>query len=58
MLYTLFVVADQVGHMAYMGCRMGLWGAGTAFASFETFLETMKRRGVSFLEMLVRERER
>jgi hypothetical protein len=28
--------------------------AGTAFDNFEGFLESMKKRGVSFMEMLVR----
>lgn len=42
----------QVGNMAYL-TRMGLWGPGTAFTNFETFLDSMKQRGVSFLEMLV-----
>ena len=35
--------------------RMHLWGPGTAFADFEAFLESMKKRGVSFLEMLAME---
>ena len=30
----------------------GLWGAGSAFSDFEAFLDSMKKRGVSFLEML------
>lgn len=38
--------------MAYMS-RLGLWGAGSAFENFEAFLDSMKKRGVSFLEMLV-----
>ena len=33
-------------------CWQGLWGPGSAFADFEAFLESMKKRGVSFLEML------
>ena len=32
--------------------RLGLWGAGSAFADFGAFLDSMKRRGVTFLEML------
>ena len=32
--------------------RLGLWGPGSAFADFGAFLESMKRRGVTFLEML------
>jgi hypothetical protein len=40
--------------MAYME-RMGLWGPGSAFQDFEAFLDSMKHRGVSFLEMLAME---
>lgn len=36
------------------GCR-GLWGTGSAFADFEAFIDSMKHRGVSFLEMLAME---
>ena len=32
--------------------RLGLWGVGTDFADFEAFLSAMRRRGMSFLEML------
>lgn len=31
--------------MTYMS-RMGLWGQGTAFADFDAFLESMRKRGV------------
>ena len=40
--------------MAYMS-RLGLWGKGTAFGDFKAFLDTMKKRGVSFLELLAME---
>ena len=33
----------------------GLWGPGSAFSDFQAFLDSMKRRGVSFLEMLAME---
>lgn len=33
----------------------GLWGPGSPFADFQAFLDSMKRRGVSFLEMLAME---
>ena len=36
-------------------CMQGLWGPGSAFADFQAFLDSMKRRGVSFLEMLAME---
>lgn len=40
--------------MAYM-VRLGLWGPGSAFPDFEAFLDSMKKRGVSFMEMLAME---
>lgn len=46
--------ASEVGNMAYLS-RMGLWGVATAFPDFDAFLESMKRRGVSFMEMLAME---
>ena len=33
----------------------GLWGPGSPFADFKAFLDSMKSRGVSFLEMLAME---
>jgi hypothetical protein len=44
----------QVGNMAYMA-RMGLWGPSSAFPDFEAFLDSMKKRGVSFMELLAME---
>ncbi len=35
--------------------RLGLWGPGSAFNDFQAFLDSMKKRGVSFLEMLAME---
>ena len=40
--------------MGYLD-RMSLWGKGTAFNSFEQFLEQVKNQSVSFLEMLAME---
>ena len=40
---------------ANLSCAQGLWGPGSAFADFQAFLDSMKRRGVSFLEMLAME---
>jgi hypothetical protein len=34
---------------------MGLWGPTSAFPDFESFLESMKKRGVSFMELLAME---
>lgn len=48
------VSAEQVGNMGYMS-RLGLWGRGTAFADFQAFFDSMKKRGVSFLELLAME---
>eukprot|EP00208_Stichococcus_sp_RCC1054_P000099 CAMPEP_0206143488 /NCGR_PEP_ID=MMETSP1473-20131121/20743_1 /ASSEMBLY_ACC=CAM_ASM_001109 /TAXON_ID=1461547 /ORGANISM="Stichococcus sp, Strain RCC1054" /LENGTH=921 /DNA_ID=CAMNT_0053538919 /DNA_START=201 /DNA_END=2963 /DNA_ORIENTATION=+ len=45
---------SEVGNMAYC-MRLGLWGKGSAFEDFEAFLDSMKKRGVSFLEMLAME---
>ena len=44
----------QVGNLAYM-TRLGRWGPGTAFPDFGAFLDSMKARGVSFLELLAME---
>ena len=53
-VYCSATGVSEVGHMAYMD-RMGLWGLGSAFADFEAFIDSMKHRGVSFLEMLAME---
>ncbi|GIL61313.1 hypothetical protein Vafri_15702 [Volvox africanus] len=53
-LYCSATGVSEVGNMAYM-VRMGLWGRGTAFGDFQTFLDSMRRRGVSFMEMLAME---
>ncbi len=43
-------LAAEVGNLAYME-RLGLWGVGAAFPSFQAFLDSMKRRGITFLEV-------
>lgn len=48
------LVLLQVGNMAYMA-RMGLWGPCSPFPDFAAFLESMKKRGVSFMELLAME---
>ncbi|KAK9798140.1 hypothetical protein WJX73_007295 [Symbiochloris irregularis] len=53
-LYCSATGVSEVGNMAYMG-RLGLWGLGTSFTDFSAFLDSMKSRGVSFLEMLAME---
>ena len=53
-VYCSATGVSEVGNMAYMA-RLGLWGAGSAFPDFEQFLDSMKKRGVSFMEMLAME---
>lgn len=53
-VYCSATGVSEVGHMAYMA-RMGLWGEGSPFPDFEAFLDSMKHRGVAFLEMLAME---
>lgn len=53
-LYCSATGVSEVGNLAYM-TRLGLWGPGTSFADFGSFLDSMKQRGVSFLEMLAME---
>lgn len=53
-VYCSATGVSEVGNMAYM-TRLGLWGIGSAFPDFEQFLDSMKKRGVSFLEMLAME---
>lgn len=53
-VYCSATGVSEVGNMAYMS-RLGLWVAGSAFENFEAFLDSMKKRGVSFLEMLAME---
>lgn len=50
-VYCSATGVSEVANMAYM-TRMGLWGPTTAFADFKAFLDAMKKRGVSFMEML------
>ncbi|KAK9814268.1 hypothetical protein WJX72_003136 [[Myrmecia] bisecta] len=53
-VYCSATGVSEVGNMAYM-TRLGLWGPGSAFSDFEAFLDSMKKRGVSFMEMLAME---
>ncbi|KAL6756388.1 hypothetical protein V8C86DRAFT_3136630 [Haematococcus lacustris] len=53
-LYCSATGVSEVGNMAYL-TRLGLWGEGTAFRDFAAFLDSMKKRGVSFMEMLAME---
>jgi len=42
---------SEVHQLRYM-CRLGLWGPGCAFRSFDAFHAAVSAHGVSFLEML------
>ena len=53
-VYASATGISEVGHMTYLS-RLGFWGAGTPFKSADSFIESMKSRGVGFLEMLAME---
>eukprot|EP00897_Mesotaenium_endlicherianum_P005981 jgi/Mesen1/5410/ME000269S04553 len=50
-LYCSATGASEPRHMGYMA-RLGLWGAGTGFASFGGFLGALEKRGVGALELV------
>jgi len=53
-VYASATGVSEVGNMAYMS-RLGLFGAGSAFPTFEDFLASLKKKGISFLELLAME---
>ncbi|CAB4012834.1 FORGETTER 1-like [Paramuricea clavata] len=53
-VYCSATGVTDVKNMAFME-RLGLWGDGTPFKSFETFLEGITKRGLGALEMLAME---
>jgi C-terminal domain on Strawberry notch homologue/P-loop containing NTP hydrolase pore-1/UBA/TS-N domain len=53
-MYCSATGVSEVGNMAYMS-RLGLFGAGSAFPTFDDFLASLKKKGISFLEMLAME---
>uniref|UniRef100_A0A383VKE6 UBA domain-containing protein n=1 Tax=Tetradesmus obliquus TaxID=3088 RepID=A0A383VKE6_TETOB len=53
-LYCSATGVSEVANMAYME-RMGLWGPASPFPDFAAFLESMRKRGVSFMELLAME---
>ncbi|KAK3286832.1 hypothetical protein CYMTET_5621 [Cymbomonas tetramitiformis] len=53
-VYCSATGVSEIGNMAYMA-RMGFWGAGTAFKDCAAFMDSMKKRGIGFLEMLAME---
>jgi len=50
-VYLSATGATQVGNMAYLS-RLGLWGKGTHFYSFEYFRQEMEDAGISGREMI------
>ncbi|KAI3433451.1 hypothetical protein D9Q98_003264 [Chlorella vulgaris] len=50
-VYCSATGVSEVANVVYCQ-RLGLWGAGAAFPDFQAFLDSMKRRGITFLEML------
>ena len=53
-VYASATGISEVGNMTYLS-RLGFWGKGTPFKSADRFIESMKSRGVGFLEMLAME---
>lgn len=53
-VYASATGVSEIGNTAYMS-RLGLFGAGSAFPTFEDFLASLKRKGISFLELLAME---
>jgi hypothetical protein len=53
-VYASATFATEVRHLSYLQ-RLGLWGQGTSFESFESFLSQMASGGVAAMEMVARE---
>lgn len=53
-VYCSATGVSEVQNMAYMS-RLGFWGEGTAFPSSTEFIDSMKTRGLGFLELLAME---
>lgn len=53
-VYASATGISEVGNMTYLS-RLGFWGRGTPFKTADLFIESMKSRGVGFLEMLAME---
>ena len=47
-IYAPATGVSEIKNMAYAE-RLGLWGAGTSFADFKTFADTLEKRGVGAL---------
>lgn len=50
-VYCSATGVSDVKNMAFMQ-RLGLWGEGAAFRSFEVFLDTVQKKGLGVAEML------
>lgn len=50
-VYCSATGASEPRHMAYM-TRLGLWGQGTQFTSFNDFLSAVEKRGVGGMEVV------
>ena len=53
-LYVSATGASDVNNLAY-ATRLGLWGAGTAFADRKAFVESLRRGGIAALELIARD---
>ena len=53
-LYCSATGVSEVANLAYAS-RLGLFGPGTSFPTFDIFLNSLKRKGISFLELLAME---
>lgn len=53
-LYVSATGAVEVTNLSY-AARLGLWGFGTAFATRETFIETIRASGISAMEIVARD---
>ncbi|XP_020605433.1 protein strawberry notch homolog 1-like [Orbicella faveolata] len=53
-VYCSATGVTDVKNMAFME-RLGLWGDGTAFKSFDSFLTSISKRGLGAAEMLAME---
>jgi len=53
-VYCSATGVSDVKNLAYME-RLGLWGEGMAYKSFDTFLESITQRGLGAAEMLAME---
>ena len=53
-VYASATGASEPRNMAYMA-RLGLWGKGTSFATFDNFIAAVEKRGVGAMEIVARD---